>query len=101
MRQSRQTAEFTGTTGVGSKFWKNRRSRRYAMLCLVFFLSFFVFLSGGRLASGDAGAQLQSAILLANTGSLSASAPRRRLRGCGCKTSKATTMSRTTLATCF
>jgi hypothetical protein len=42
---------------------------------LTFFLAFFLLMSSGRLASSDAGAQLQAAMLLVNTGSLSTATP--------------------------
>jgi hypothetical protein len=60
--------------GVAKGRWK-ARVRTYRTLCLLFFLCFFILFSGGRLASGDAGAQLQAAMLLANTGKLGASTP--------------------------
>jgi hypothetical protein len=47
--------------------WRSR-TNRYNVLCLLFFLSFFLLFCSGRLASGDAGTQLQAAMLLANTG---------------------------------
>jgi hypothetical protein len=42
---------------------------------LLFFASFFLLLSSGRMGSSDAGAQLQAATLLATTGKLGAPAP--------------------------
>jgi hypothetical protein len=44
------------------------RTNRYYALSLLLFLSVFLFFCSGRLASGDAGTQLQAAMLLANTG---------------------------------
>ena len=51
------------------------RTNRYYVLCLLFFLSFFLFFCSGRHASGDAGTQLQAAMLLANTGKLGINKP--------------------------
>jgi hypothetical protein len=44
------------------------RTNRYFEFSLLLFLSVFLFFCSGRLASGDAGTQLQAAMLLANTG---------------------------------
>jgi hypothetical protein len=44
-------------------------------LALLFYLCFFLFTSSGRLASGDAGTQLQAAMLLANTGRIGTETP--------------------------
>jgi hypothetical protein len=49
--------------------------RRYDVLCAAFFLCFFLLFCSGRLASGDAGTQLQAAMLLVNTGKLGTSTP--------------------------
>ena len=48
---------------------------RISGLALLFYLCFFLFTSSGRLASGDAGTQLQAAMLLANTGKLGTETP--------------------------
>ena len=48
---------------------------RISALALLFYLCLFLFTSSGRLASGDAGTQLQAAMLLANTGRLGTENP--------------------------
>ena len=50
-------------------------SKRFALLVLLFYLCFFLLFSSGRVASGDAGQQLQATMLLVNTGSLGTKTP--------------------------
>jgi hypothetical protein len=48
---------------------------RVSALVMLFYLCFFVLLASGRLSSMDAGAQLQAAMLLVNTGHLGSEKP--------------------------
>ena len=49
--------------------------KHYRGFVLLFFAALFLLTSGGRINSGDAGTQLQAAMLLANTGHLGTSLP--------------------------